>query len=68
MPHIDYWLDLMRQLADEVRSLSEPSRDAPREQRMQCEKCGYLRIAAGSARQYCPNGCGELRPESAPES
>lgn len=66
MTHPDYWLGLMRQLAKEVRSLSaEPLRQG--ERKLCCAKCDYVLLSSGGARQYCPNGCGELRADAASE-
>jgi len=63
MTTIDYWLGLMRRLADEVRGLSaEPEPDrSPKEPRMVCGTCGYVLVTSDAERHYCPNGCGELR-------
>ena len=59
MTRPDYWLDLMRQIAKEVRSLSAaPMREG--ERRLCCAQCGYVRLTSGNAAQFCPNGCGEL--------
>jgi len=62
MTHADYWLGLMRRLAKEVRSLSAaPMREG--ERKLCCAKCDYVRLTPGNARQFCPNGCGELRAD-----
>ena len=62
MTQIDYWLGLMRRLAKEVRSLSAaPMREG--ERKLCCAKCDYVRLTSGNARQFCPNGCGELRAD-----
>ena len=62
MTHADYWLGLMRRLAKEVRSLSvAPMREG--ERKLCCAKCDYVRLTSGNARQFCPNGCGELRAD-----
>lgn len=67
MPRADYWLGVMRRVADEVRSLSEGPTVNQDEQRMYCGKCEYVLLTRGHARQYCPNGCGELRIGAASE-
>lgn len=58
---IDYWLGLMRRLAEEVRGLSAEPDASPKEPRMVCGACGYVLVTSDPARHYCPNGCGELR-------
>jgi len=61
MSRADYWLGVMRRVADEVRSLAERPTLNQGEQKMYCGKCAYVLLTAGTARHYCPNGCGELR-------
>jgi len=61
MTTIDYWLGLMRRLADEVRGMSAAPEARPEVPRMVCEKCGYVLLTSATARHYCPNGCGELQ-------
>lgn len=63
MINTDYWLGLMRRLADEVRSMSGESTTRPKERKLHCETCHYVRVTSDSARHYCPNGCGELRAD-----
>jgi hypothetical protein len=66
MNHTDYWLGLMQRLAQEVRSLSAaPMREG--ERKLCCTQCDYVLLTSGSARQFCPNGCGELRADTASE-
>jgi len=60
MPRPDYWLGLMRRVADEMRTLSETPFMNRGEQKMHCAKCDYVLLTTGAARHYCPNGCGEL--------
>ncbi|HMA87572.1 MAG TPA: hypothetical protein VKP89_02380 [Burkholderiales bacterium] len=60
MINTDYWLGLMRQLADEVRSLSAGPDARPQERRMYCAGCAYVLVTSDAERHYCPNGCGEL--------
>lgn len=62
MINTDYWLGLMRQLADEVRAMSGEANIRPKERRMYCEHCAYVLVTSDAARHYCPNGCGELGP------
>ena len=67
MPRADYWLGVMRRVADEVRSLTEGPTVNQGEQRMYCGKCDYVLLTRGHARHYCPNGCGELLVGAASE-
>lgn len=59
MTYPDYWLAMMRRIATEVRSLSAAPMGEG-ERRLCCAQCGYVRLTAGDAVQFCPNGCGEL--------
>jgi hypothetical protein len=63
MINTDYWLGLMRRLADEVRAMSGESNMRANERKLHCEKCHYVRVTSDSVRHYCPNGCGELRAD-----
>ena len=62
MINTDYWLGLMRRLADEVRAMSGEADRGRKDRRMHCEACAYVLVTSDAARHYCPNGCGELRP------